>query len=369
MPRSAVLLLLVALTACSHTDPFPTVATDPPAPFDPALPIQLTFSGHDDFAPTLSAPGQLSYQFQRGTPDRDICAGILPVRGGQRIAEVCAAGSEQEHTSDRFAVPVLLDDDQMAWTWHWGGLGNQSPSNAGLYLAPRGGELTRATRKLSLLTRPQGATARWDVLLGARRSGPQQITALAAQWYISPTIKNGPVDTVYLGVELARIDLSTTPATVTVLTPTPDAVDWTVDPGDGTSYVHRRFYAPPTEERLYVAAADTIYRVNGGDLTPVWGRPTSAEIVDGHLNGFTVFHAQLYLSLSHTRVTETAGGNRVSQESLIARVGGDGELTPLAQRINHGEWGRLAVTSDGLYLAVESIVNGDRDIYLVEAQP
>lgn len=368
MPRFIPGFVLAAcLAACSHSETFLPTPPESDGPFDPAPPIRLTYNGTDDFAPVVSAPGEMSYLYRRGTSDRDICAGILPIAGGHRLIDICAWGDDDLHRADRMAGAVLLDDNQVAWTWHRGGIGNQAPSLGGLYVAPRN-EPHRITEKLALLGRPAGATDRWDVLISPRRTGPREITALAAQWYISPTVQFGPVDTVYLGVELARIDLSTTPATITVLAPAPDAVDWTIDAADGSLYYHRPFYAPPTEQRLYAVAADTIYRVTGGGATPVWGRAPIPGAADARLTGFAVSNGRLFVAEYHQVVIVAPGGTRVERGSTIAEVTG-GTSSELVRRIDGGEWGPLTIGPDGHHLIAESNAPGGRDLYLVEAQP
>jgi hypothetical protein len=361
-------VLAACLAACGHSETFLPTPPESDGPFDPAPPTRLTYNGADDFAPVVSAPGEVSYLYRRGTSDHDICAGILPIAGGHRLIDICAWGDDDLHRADRMAGAVLLDDNQVAWTWHRGGTGNQAPSLGGLYVASRD-EPHRITEKVSLLSRPTGATDRWDVLISPRRTGPQEITALAALWYISPTVQFGPVDTVYLGVELARIDLSTTPATITVLAPAPDAVDWTIDPADGSLYYHRPFYAPPTEQRLYDVAADTIYRVTGGEATPIWGRPTLPDQISARLTGFAVSHGRLFVADVRQVLIVTPTGPQIETRSTIAEVAGETTIAELARRIDGGRWGPLTIGSDGHNLIAESNAPGGRDLYLVEAQP
>src|SRR5690606_15080704 len=120
------------VAACSHSEPFPTDPSLVEGPFNSTPPIRLTFSVEEDGWPSVSGDF-LSYRFERGSSDRDFCAGVLPARGGQRVAEICAWQQGELGRSDDFRSLVLLADNRMAFTWHSSGTGNQSPQGGALY--------------------------------------------------------------------------------------------------------------------------------------------------------------------------------------------------------------------------------------------
>ncbi|HET9066376.1 MAG TPA: hypothetical protein VFN22_11205 [Gemmatimonadales bacterium] len=372
-PPTLVMLLGVILAgACSHSDSFPTVPDRPDGAFGSETPTRLTYNPGDDAWPAISGPGRLSYQFRRGTPDRDICAGVMPDGGGPRMAEACAWETDEASRSDLFGAAVLLDDGRFLWTRHQSGTGNQAPQDGGLYLGPRGSPRT-AVRVLSLLRQPAGASARWDVLVDPVQTGPDEITALAAQWYIGPTIKFGPVDTIIRGVEIARISLTTVPATVTVLAPAPDAIAWARDAGSGHLYYARPTYVPPSEDSLYRPIADTVFQAGGGGGTPVWGRPEMPNQVSGRLEGLAVGGGRVFVAYRWAEYLPPVppAPPLLQTTSRIVEITNGTASAPRASRIGTtpDHWGRLAITQDGSALIAESIRSTGRDLYRIGVTP
>lgn len=372
MTRSRLLLAAVVLLAtagaCAHSDSFPTVPDRPDGPFDGGVPTRLTYSPGDDIWPAVSGAGRLSYQYRRGTPDRDICAGVMSPGGGPRVAEVCAWETDDASRSDLFGAAVVLGDGRFLWTRHESGTGNQSPQEGGLYIGPP--ESPRnAVRVLPLLVQPAGASARWDLLVDPVETGPNEITALAAQWYIGPTVKLGPVDTIIRGVEIARINLATIPATVTVIAPAPDAIAWSRDASTGQSYYTRPSYITPSEDSVFKPIADTVFRAGAGGGTAVWGRPEMPMQVSGRVAGLAAGGGKLYITRQWAEWLPGPPPDPPKYQitSWIAELREGVELTPLATRrtLTRDRWGRLAITHDGAGLIVESILPTGRDLYRI----
>lgn len=368
--RFAPLLACLAILGCDHSDPFPTGPSTGGGPFDQIEPIRLTFSTGDDAWPVFSADGGwISYRFARGSHDRDFCAGLLPAGGGQRFEEICAWEADEATRSDDVRSLVLVGQAGMAFTRHASGTGNQAPQEAGLYLAPLGVE--RDARKvLELFTRPTGASDTWAYLIDPVQTGDNELTVLASNAFIGQVIAFGPVDTIYQGVELARIDLATTPATVTSIAPAPDAVAWARDAADGTLYYHRRYYSAPPGSGPSSVVADTIFRVpaGGGAAESIYGRPAIPGSIAEGLEGFAVAAGAVYLSVFDTRMI---AGAAPETRSRILRIGDDGELATISTRVaNDGSrWTRLGGSSSGGELVAGSILGGQRDLYLFKVAP
>lgn len=360
--------VLLLLMACSHSAPVPTGPGEPGGPFSPAQPTPLTLSSFDDIHPATSGAGYISYQFRRGTPDRDLCAGILPDRGGQRVAEVCAWELDDLSRSDLFGAAVLLGEDRLAFTRHEGGLGSPAPSDGGLYVGSARFPRT-ATRVLTLLDRPAGASARWDLLVDPRQTGPDEITALASQWVIGPTVAFGPPDTVLVGVEIAQINLATTPASITVIAPAPGAVAWALDPVDGAYYFLRPTYAPPADS-LFKPIADTIFLASGTTTVPIYGRPTVPNTIGGRLDGFAIHGGRLFVARRWFEFP-TVGPRILQTASQVAEVVDGVDRLPFGSRLgpNGDRWERLAITADGSGLIAESILGNARDLVRFEVDP
>lgn len=368
----AVLLGAFAVGACSHSASFPTIPDRSDGSFGTESPTRLTFNAGDDELPTISSPGRLSYRFRRGTPDRDFCAGVMSARGGPRLAEVCAWESDDASRSDWFGAAVLLDDGRFLWTRHESGTGNQSPQEGGLFIGPA--ESPRAAvRVLRLLAQPAGASARWDLLVDPIQTGLNEITALAAQWYIGPTIKFGPVDTIIRGVEIARIDLTTNPATITVLAPASEATAWGRDATTGALYYTRPTYITPSEDSLYKSIADTVFRVTSGGGIPIWGRPEISNQVSGRVDGMAVGRGRVFVSYRWVTLPPVIppAPSRLEKMSLITEITDGIEQPPRVARssLTGDRWGRLAITQDGSALIVESILQGARDLYRIGVSP
>lgn len=368
MFRAALVVVLAVATgvACSHSDSFPTIPDRPDGSFDTGVPTRLTFNPGDDVWPASSGPGRLSYQYRRGTPDRDFCAGVMSAGGGPRVAEVCAWEADDASRSDLFGAAVLLGDGRFLWTRHESNTGNQSPQEGGLYIGPV--ESPRnAVRALPLLVQPAGASARWDLLVDPVETGPNEVTALAAQWYIGPTIKLGPVDTIIRGVEIARIDLATIPATVTVIAPALDAVAWARDASTGQMFYTRPSYIAPSEDSVFTPIADTVFRAGPGGGIPIWGRPVMPMQVSGRVAGLAAGGGRLYITRQWAEWLPGPSPDppRYQITSWIAELREGVELAPVATRrsLTRDRFGRLAITDEGTSLIVESILPSGRDLY------
>ncbi len=383
-PCFALLAAAAALTACDHSDPFPTGPRPGDGSFNTVQPIQLTFSTGEDDWPSFSSDGRwISYRFARGSTDRDYCAGILPASGGQRYEEICAWEIDQASRTDDFRALVLLGDDMMAFTRHRSSTGNQAPQEGGLYLAPRGRERD-GIQVLPLLATPSGGSDTWTYLIDPVAIGDRELLVLAAKAFIGQRVPFGPVDTVYRGVEFARLDLSTNPAGVTVIAPAPDAVSWQLDEVSGRVYYHRRYYSGPLGGGQAVVVADSIFRfpLAGGAAEVVWGRPTETtapgELSLGQgMGGFGVGGGRLFVTIWDRRQPAPAGGQVPPPETrtrILEVVAGEPALLRQEFSTAHSIWTRLSVSRNGRYLVAarvtggtlnaDKIQSGARDLFL-----
>ncbi len=111
--RSLLLpLLLVASTACAHSDPFQDPGETNHGPFSPALPVQLTYNPGPDLTPAF-LPGDtiVLYSYDRsGITESNQCIGALPVPGGTAISESCPRTAAALDSVQRYENPVPLND-------------------------------------------------------------------------------------------------------------------------------------------------------------------------------------------------------------------------------------------------------------------
>lgn len=365
-----LVFLLLASTACQHSDPYPTGPVIGDGSFDRVAPIRLTFSTAADGWPAFSADGRwISYRFARGSFDRDHCAGLLPAEGGQRFEDICAWELGEDNRTDDFRSLVLLGDDRMAFTRHTSGTGNASPSDAGLYVGPLSRE-REAVRVLDLLGRPNGASDNWTYLIDPVWLGGDELLVLASNTFIGQTVPFGPIDTIYQGVEIARINLATNPATITPIVATPDAVAWAFDPDAGMLYWQRRYYSAPPGSGTLNVTADTIFRapLAGGDPQVLYGRPPSAGSSPLRLDGFAIAGGRLVVAQSYEVFHSEPPSCLTETFTNLWLVGVDGSLQNLlaAASCTGNRWLRLSGAPDGRSFVAERLLADQRDLYLVE---
>jgi hypothetical protein len=115
MRRSIALLL--AATACAHTDPYP-IGTEPSdGPFDPSPPVQITFNATQDLQPSwLPDQSGVIYAFElTGEAPVDRCLGVLPAGGGTRRAEKCFPRDLRKDSIDALQSPAAGKGGRVAW--------------------------------------------------------------------------------------------------------------------------------------------------------------------------------------------------------------------------------------------------------------
>lgn len=378
MMRRLVAALAVLAVGCDHSPPCCDALTGSGGPFDQVEPVRLTFAAGANLFPAFSWDGQsLSYRYARGTPDRDQCAGLLPAGGGQRIGSACAWELTDLSRTDDFTSLTQLTGTTVAFVRYSSSVGATAPQAGGLYVAPldavRDGHLV-----LPLLTTPAGASARYDFLLRPVRTGPDQLLALAGQLIIGPRVERGPIDTVYHGIEVVKLDLGTGTAIVTPIAEAGGAVDWAYDESAGMIYLHRPSYAPPTPVSQYQVIADTILRVpvTGGTPAVFWGQPPVEilGLVSGpFVEGLAAAEGRVWVSRYFTRLPPVIPPDPpqpLQTRSVISEIRGDGSAIELASTIDVGSagtrWARIAASPTGDRLAAERRLGATRDLYLID---
>jgi hypothetical protein len=363
---------VIAVAGCNHSPPFPTGPFVGDGSFDGIVPVRLTFSTPVDGWPSYSADGRwISYRFARGSGDRDYCAGLLPAEGGQRFEEICAWELGEGSRSDDFRSLVLFGDDRMAFTRHASGTGNASPSEAGLYVGPLSRE-REAVKVLDLFARPNGASDTWSYLIDPVWVGGDELLVLASKAFIGQTVPFGPIDTVYQGVEIARIDVGTTPATITPVVAAPDAVAWTLDQASGMIHFHRRYYSAPPGSGALTVSADTVFRVPaaGGTAEAVYGRASTSGGSPLRLDGFAIVGGRLYVTQSYDVEHPSDPSCLIETFTNLWRVeAGTLEHVTASSSCNGSRWLRLSGSPTDEHLVAERILAGQRDLYRFDIAP
>jgi hypothetical protein len=184
------------------------------------------------------------------------------------------------------------------------------------------------------------------------------------------------VDTVYQGVEIARIDLGSTPAAVTPLTPAPDAVGWAIDQVAGRLYYHRRYYSAPPGSGAFHVVADSIFRVplTGGAAEAVYGRAPEPGVLEEGIGGFALLNGRLFVTANRYFVPPPTpldpAPPPVTQSELL-EILGDGATESIAIMVGTAgnRWTRIAASADGPHLVVASELGGAKDLHLFAVDP
>ena len=378
MMRRLLVAVALFVAGCGHSEPCCDSLTGTSGPFSEVAPIRLTFASGANLWPAFSFDGQsLAYRFDRGSPDRDRCAGLLPAGGGQQIAAICAWELSEPTRTDLFGSLTPLHGNTVAFVRTGSGLGALGPQEGGLYVAQLD-RIREGTKVLSLFTTPAGASARYDFLMRPVRTGPDQLLALAGQLIVGRRVDGGPIDTLYNGVEVVKIDLGTGTAVLTPIADATGAVDWAYDEAAGMVYLHRPTYAPPTPVSQYQVIADTILRVpvTGGTPVVFWGQPPS--MVPGvtfgpSVTGLAAADGRVWVSHYFIRIPPVippAPPQPPESHSVISEIHGDGSAAEvpgtfrLAPPGNH--WARLAASPSADRLAAELTLGTTRDLYLLD---
>ena len=355
-------LLATILLACSHSDPAGSWLPPEDGPLVDGSPARLTYSAGTDVWPTFSQDGsRLLYAYELGTPDRDRCLGILPSVGGQRVAEVCSVDANPG-VRDGFEHGALSAGGVLAFTRHSGDIGGPTASSGSLYFAPVDA-LADAQKVFDLKTVVTGASRRWDYLLDPTWISDTELAFVGTQVAYIPPGPFLPEDTIYTGLDLAKVRLDGGTPEVTVLADLGNAQALAFD---------------PTLSRFAFLRHDSVFTIAVGGGVPAFAFALTPEVdTYGHaIRGVAAGGGKLFIAWTSTQNTGSTSW-RITHR--VSEIGAGGALTTLAERqqffaegvltSNEGTWQRLSASPDGTTLAIEGRYSpsGD-DIYLLELE-
>lgn len=234
MRRRAVLTALglaLALLSCEHAQPFDTRYTEPDVPYDPAFPRRLTFNGAEDVAPAWLPDGSgIMYSYQVPQPDSEQCLGILPAEGGHLTWSACPAQAPLAADSTRVLTQPAV-----------------GPAGVLVYLRENKQLGTRDFVFKDLVVASLADPVPGRVVLSLAYWAPDSLLHVAVQylrWLDAHTLVwVAVVDTVEgpppVPSEIVRLDVSTMPATMTVLGGTGGASSVAADSGGALYYTLR----------------------------------------------------------------------------------------------------------------------------------
>lgn len=245
MRRASVLALSLSLSACSHSDPFPTGTRPADGPFSPVPPVRLTYNPGQDVEPAWLQDGSgFLYSFER--PGVDRCLGLLPPDGGSRRAEKCFTTDVAGITSDVLGSPASGPGGRLAWVEAHGPAGQISPTAAAI----RVGTLAETDTGVIVRSLPYLASS-GEVHTTATHLnwlGPDTLLYVGAEVLYTSACGICKLDTLVTGRDVALLDLHDPAKTPLVVPGTTDASSaWPARDGTaiyytlgGDSKVYRR---------------------------------------------------------------------------------------------------------------------------------
>jgi len=234
------LLCLLAAIGCGHSDPFPPADNGSTGPFDPTPPVQLTLNVGQDRDPVWLPDGSgVLYSLQHlDRRDPDQCLAVIPSGGGTRTREKCYADDAARDSVNVIRDQALSAGGRLAWVAEGTPLGRTDPAFAGIRI----GSLSPADRGIEVRSLPYPAP-----------NGTVHTTATHLGWLGEDTLVyvgldvayaracNGcKLDTLLAGKDIALLDLSTQPATVSILPGTTEATSVWPAPDGSAIYFTRR---------------------------------------------------------------------------------------------------------------------------------
>ena len=269
------LVLATLIAGCNHAQPFQSPGPPQQGPRTSVPPIRLTYNLDQDLAPTWKPDGSgvLYIYGESDRSDHDRCIGLLPARGGTRIASKCYPFDAAGDSTDVFEVVAAGPDGRIAWIEAHSAQGEPAPSGREL----RVGTLPSADRGTVAMSFP------FDSPSGQRLSVVTHLAWLGADLVFvgaevaySAACTSCPVDTLVVGGEVDRVNLAASPPTLEVIPgtdsatsvwPTPDgaAIYYTVR---GDSRVYRRDLVAGTITTIHdFTSAGIVRDVAAGDST------------------------------------------------------------------------------------------------------
>lgn len=375
-------LAACALAACGHSEPFVTADQHIDGPFEASAPLQLTYSPLYDRGPAPSPDGQwLGYQYATGESDGDRCLAVLPAGGGQQRHRLCAWVFDEGTRADGLAHLAFGEGGRIAFTLHSGAIGSMTSTRAGLYVGPLD-SVAGSREVLRLMEQPAGASATWTDIIDPQWTSATELTGLAARRLIVNTNPCGTCppprdsdrtpykDTVFLGVEIVRLDVSSTPAVIRGAVPAFEAIDWSRDASTGALHYIVQRSDPADIDIRHESVADTLMQVASPNAPPtaLYGVPVagSGRMLE-RLHGVTNGHGRVFISRSwRTPVTAPLPTVPYGTDPLseISEVLPDGSLRTVASGVSW-RWGKLRISPDGRYLYAEALERNGADLYRV----
>lgn len=283
--RAVPTFAAAALAACEPSRPYETSPPEPPPPLTGASPLRITYNSAADWRPAFTPDGaQLWYSFQvPGRPDRDRCVAKIPAAGGRQSGTVCWRGAGELDSTDAVVLAA------------------ESPSGRLAFVAERGGRNATVPTGRALLASPPGDPDRASLVMTFPRTGnPFAWYGIGDMWWLddstlllvpqlyaySGTTPGSSADTTISGIEVARVDLRTSPASLRIYGLTRFASSAAPGPTPGTAIFTIGGDTRVFELNLATGSTTVLY-----DFAPI-GIPRDVRMVGDRL--FAVVAGKVY---------------------------------------------------------------------------
>lgn len=228
------------LVACGHTPSFTDTVDRETTPLGMASPARLTYSGDQDYWPTLTADGSgVLYSFPApGRADHDRCVGLLPTTGGSQVWTLCDNRPGHADSTDSFGAYALDATGRLLYTEATGALHQIAPRSVTLWLADTAAPST-GTKLASFPMQLGNATIDW--LEELHWSDANDFYALATTLdYQQPCRGCVILDTVFIGQAVVHGVLNGNTATLSAVAGTEGAMAYALVPSGGVVFTRLR---------------------------------------------------------------------------------------------------------------------------------
>ena len=364
MPHRRALLLLLAVTACEHSQPaepsIPVVDTLP----DDGPPPRLTLNEEMDLTPAFTVDGHhLWYSWERNDQvDQDLCLGLIPVAGGQRSRETCpvAAGSIGDSANWFISPAPHPDGRRVAW-YQLSSLYQGRGSSGEIVIGPVDGT-NDPSRVIGLQHFPIHAPSGRTHVMPEQLQWADDSTLVYLGVLVTTNDTLAAQDTFYSGLEIAKLTLVGDTATLASIPGTGLASGVAVAAGgkivftrNGDPRIYRTTLNGGPVETIHdfgnisnfardpVLAGDTIYAIVGGEISygtyPIVGPlqlDKGGALWRGHAHVSTLISSERLfrhpsISPDH-RTVALEGRDPITriQDIFLVNVGGGRPLHPYA---------------------------------------
>ncbi len=179
-------MLVLALSACGHSEPFVSAGVDQQGPYNGADPLRLTFNSDAEYGASWTADGKgILYSFaDPSRADHDRCLAILPAAGGTRLFTLCDNRPGHADSAETIASGALSDDGELLYLVGASLPIGQLPVNITLFHADTAAPFSRRT--LLTLPRDVGGGLRPNWLTDVTWVGPDEFVAMATDLTLAP---------------------------------------------------------------------------------------------------------------------------------------------------------------------------------------